>query len=79
MLETITAIANQQTSPIEKRYPIGTELLITRSDGWAHIRNPISKHTGWMLEQHYLAPPKSASSQIAGVELGRPAEPDFDT
>jgi hypothetical protein len=57
------------SSPIEKRYPIGTELeLITRSDGWAHIRNPISKHTGWMLEQHYLAPAKSASSQIAGVD-----------
>ena len=40
------------SSPIEKRYPVGTELeLIARSDGWAQIRNPISKHTGWVLEQ----------------------------
>jgi len=57
------------SSPIEKRYPIGTELeLISRSDGWAQVRNPISKHTGWVLEQHYLAPAKSTSSQLATVE-----------
>ena len=57
------------SSPIEKRYPIGTELeLIARSDGWAKIRNPISKHTGWVLERHYLEPAKSASSQMANVE-----------
>jgi hypothetical protein len=58
------------SSPIEKRYPVGTELeVIARSDGWAHIRNPISKHTGWVLERHYLAPAKSSpASQVAKVE-----------
>jgi len=51
------------SSPIETLYPIGTELeLLNRSDGWAYIRNPISKQTGWILEQHYLGPIQSRSS-----------------
>jgi hypothetical protein len=69
------------SSPIEKRYPIGTELeLIGRSDGWALIRNPISKQTGWVLEQHYLVPAHGAT-QVATVEAQTsPIEPsDFAT
>jgi hypothetical protein len=60
------------SSPIEKWYPIGSELeLIGRSNGWVLIRNPISKQTGWVLERHYLAPAHGAR-QVATVEAQTP-------
>jgi hypothetical protein len=62
------------SSAIEQLYPIGTELeLLSRSDGWAYVRNPISKQTGWVLEQHYLAPVRtSGPKQVVKLEAQTP-------
>jgi len=62
------------SSAIDKLYPIGTELeLLSRSDGWAYIRNPISKQTGWVLEQHYLTPVRTPGpKQVVKLEAQTP-------